>query len=540
MEDETRSKNVDQRKSDVKVAPTDLAYQGKHGTSETFQLDEQGGIAGVSELEDLLEIVNPYGRWNITSLAFGCMAAVENRDSISIGDGSPIYCQSRDFNVSHYSLTLVAEWDLVCENKALYSTTQSATQFGVLLGDLIFPYFMAKYGRRPVILVCSALSFVCAVGAAVSPIYSFYVLLKIAVAFFGVGYYTGCFVYTLEISSHRQRSVVGSIGGIPWSFGFLVVPGIAYLVRPWRWMQVAYSAPMLLLVSYYWIIVESPRWLISQGRYEEAEKIFLRVARINGRAFPPSKAVVTSMKKMTPPRDPRSEEAMSRRIVRNLKEYFILVIRREHRANVLISYFCWFATSMVYYGISLNSDNLSTDPYLYVALGSLAEIPSYLISWVMLVYAGRRISLAVCFWASGMAICVLAILVASMDEVPFGLLMTFAMTGKIAISAAFIICYLYTAELFPTRHRSLAVGQSSVVGRFGSMMSPYINDILGMVITWVPSALFAVTSALSAILCQQLPETRESFIEERVSSPRVEEEEEEEGDPEKGKRRMEG
>ncbi|XP_066985956.1 organic anion transporter 3-like [Macrobrachium rosenbergii] len=322
-----------------------------------------------------------------------------------------------------------------------------------------------RYGRRPVILVCSALSFVCALGAAFSPLYSLYVFLRVAVAFFSIGYYTGCFVYskfrvtTMEICSHRQRSVVGSIGGVPWSLGFLVVPGIAYLVRPWRWMQVAYSAPMLLLVSFY-----------------------------------------------------------------------------------------------------------CTDPYLYVAFGSLVEVPGYLISWVLIVYTGRRISLAICFWASGVAICILAILVASMDEgiwaicilailvasmdegiwaicilailvasmdegiwaicilailvasmdeVPFGLLMTFAMTGKITISTAFVICYLYTAELFPTRYRSLAVGQSSTIGCIGSMMSPYINDILGMVITWAPSALFAMTLALSAILCLLLPETRESITEEQ-------------------------
>ncbi|XP_064105028.1 steroid transmembrane transporter SLC22A24-like isoform X2 [Macrobrachium nipponense] len=489
MEDDIRSKNaVNQRKTKVQLAPTDLAYQGKHGTPETFQLDEQDGVAGVSELEDLIEIVNPNGWWNMTSLALGLMAffmlplqsvtyqflgetpahwchiaplteanwtqqqirdlaiplssndtrernckfynynytkavelgyeaAMESRGSISIGDGSPISCQARDFNVSHYSLTLVAEWDLVCEKRALYSTTQSASQFGNLLGDLTFPYFMAKYGRRPITLVCLVLCFVCALGAAVSPWYSFYVLLRIAVNFFCMGCYTGCFVYTLEISSHRQRSIVGSIGGMTWSFGFLAVPGIAYLVRPWRWMQVAFSAPMiLLLVTYYWFIVESPRWLISQGRYEEAEEILSRIAKLNGRAFPPSKAVVISLKKMATPSESNSGEASFRHIVRNLKEYFILILKQEHRAKILNCYFCWFAVSLVYYGVSLNAGNLSADPYLYVALGSLAEFPCYPISWVLMVYVGRRLSLAICYWMSGVATCVVALLVASMDE----------------------------------------------------------------------------------------------------------------------------
>ncbi|XP_068223633.1 organic cation/carnitine transporter 2-like [Palaemon carinicauda] len=593
MEDESSAENTNV-KIDAKIACTDLAYKGKHGTSESFRIDEQGCLAEVSEFEDLLEIINPNGRWNITTLAFGCMAlailpfqtvtyqflgstpehwchidtlteanwtdqqirdfaipinsndtdeknckffnynytravelgyeaAMENRDSMAIGDGSPIYCQSRDFNVSHYSLTLVAEWDLVCESRALYSTTQSVAQFGILLGDMTFPYFMAKFGRRPVILICSALSFLSGLGAAISPVYSVYILFRIAVAFFGIGYYTGCFVYTMELSSPSQRSAVGCVGGIPWSFGFLLVPSIAYLVRPWRYMQVAFSAPMLLFIAYYWIIVESPRWLIAQGRYEEAATIFSKAAKINGRAFPPSEAVVRSMEKMAPPSKPKVEENLSQQFTRNIKDYLVLILKREYRVKILINYFCWCAVSMVYYGISLNSDNLSADLYLYMVFGSLAEFPSYFLAWVLVAYIGRRISLSLCLWAASIAICVVSILLASMDEVPSGLIMPFAMAGRIAISSAFVICYMYTAELFPTRYRSLAVGQSSVMGRVGSIVSPYINDILGIVVVWAPSALFTLSSVLSAALCLFLPETRESITEERALSPKDDE-----------------
>ena len=50
-------------------------------------------------------------------------------------------------------------------------------------------------------------------------------------------------ILALEICSPRQRSFVGSYSGIPWAVGYMVVPAIAYLVQPWRWMQVALTVP---------------------------------------------------------------------------------------------------------------------------------------------------------------------------------------------------------------------------------------------------------------------------------------------------------
>lgn len=53
-----------------------------------------------------------------------------------------------------------------------------------------------------------------------------------------------------------------------------------------------------------------------------------------------------------------------------------------------------------------------------------------------------------------------------------------AMVGKFLISMAFAIAYLYTAELFPTNVRNVAVGAASTFARIGSMSAPYIVDLL--------------------------------------------------------------
>ena len=39
-------------------------------------------------------------------------------------------------------------------------------------------------------------------------------------------------------------------------------------------------------LRYYWVVPESPRWLLSRNRIDEAESIIQRIARINKRTLP--------------------------------------------------------------------------------------------------------------------------------------------------------------------------------------------------------------------------------------------------------------
>ena len=41
------------------------------------------------------------------------------------------------------------------------------------------------------------------------------------------------------------------------------------------------TLPTLLFVSYWWLMPESTRWLITKGRYDEARGQVRRVARVN-------------------------------------------------------------------------------------------------------------------------------------------------------------------------------------------------------------------------------------------------------------------
>ena len=51
----------------------------------------------------------------------------------------------------------------------------------------------------------------------------------------------------------------------------------------------------------------------------------------------------------------------------------------------------------------------------------------------------------------------------------------FALIGKMFVTAAFNVTYVYTAELYPTEVRQVAFGTCSTMGRIGAMASTFIG-----------------------------------------------------------------
>ena len=53
-------------------------------------------------------------------------------------------------------------------------------------------------------------------------------------------------------------------------------------IRDWKTLQIVVSAPLFLLLVLYFIVPESPRWLIATGRYKEAKETIEKAAKMNG------------------------------------------------------------------------------------------------------------------------------------------------------------------------------------------------------------------------------------------------------------------
>ena len=130
----------------------------------------------------------------------------------------------------------------------------------------------------------------------------------------------------------------------------------------------------------------------------------------------------------------------------------------------------WTVITMIYYGLSMNAASLAGDIFVNFALLSLTEIPGYTLSYLGMTYLGRRVTLASSLFIGGVSCLISSLLPASYTTGHT----VFFILGKFGATAGFGTTYLYTSELFPTRVRNACVGLSSMMGRVGAIVSPYV------------------------------------------------------------------
>ena len=78
--------------------------------------------------------------------------------------------------------------------------------------------------------------------------------------------------------------------------------------------------------------------------------------------------------------------------------------------------------------------------------------------------------------------------------------------GKMGVSCAFAVIWIYSAELFPTDVRGNALGLGSMVGRVGGVCAPFINK-LWQTIPWLPPTIYGAFCIIGGAALFFLPET---------------------------------
>lgn len=87
------------------------------------------------------------------------------------------------------------------------------------------------------------------------------------------------FILLMEISGKSFRPYLLGLHEISYVVGYFFLPIIAYYVRDWRYLQLTTSVPFLLIIVTYWIVPESPRWLVTTGKKKEAVEVLTYIAK---------------------------------------------------------------------------------------------------------------------------------------------------------------------------------------------------------------------------------------------------------------------
>ncbi|KAI0229439.1 Organic cation transporter protein, partial [Lamellibrachia satsuma] len=237
-------------------------------------------------------------------------------------------------------------------------------------------------------------------------------------------------------------------------------------------------------------IPESARWLVSQGRDDEAMEILEKAARFNKKTLPNPLDLHENRQ--------RVEDKTTKPSLLNLLK------TQNLRKITIVMWWAWFVTSMVYYGLSLGVTLIGGNIFLNSFLSGSIEIPCYILVIPIMNKFGRRRTTIGSLIAAGIS-CFVCIGLFNKPGLHTALVV-FSMCGKFFIAATFAVIYVYSAELFPTVVRQVGVGSSSMCGRVGGLIQPQFGRLTTY---WGPMpfllyGIAAITASLSTLL---LPET---------------------------------
>ncbi|XP_053232733.1 organic cation/carnitine transporter 2-like isoform X1 [Podarcis raffonei] len=446
-------------------------------------------------------------RYSLEALAnFSARNLVPGRD-VNLSQVEQEKClDGWEYSREPYLSTIVSEWDLVCENDWKAPLTTSLFFVGVLIGSFVSGQLSDRFGRKNVLFVTMGVQTGFSFLQIFSTTWEMFSILFLIVGIGQISNYVAAFVLGTEILGKSVRIIYCTLGVcIFYAFGYMLLPLCAYFIRDWRMLLVALTIPGLLYVPLWWLnnpgcsvevtlkhhrfIPESPRWLLSQGRIQEAEDIIRKAAEMNHVAVPD---VIFDLIEL---QDVNSQDHRSYSILD-------LVRTQNIRSITIMCVILWMVISIGYFGLSLDTPNLHGDIYLNCFLSAIIEVPAYTISWLLLHYLPRRYSMAGVLFLGGCVLLFIQLVPAYLTVFS----VTLVMIGKFGITASFSMVYVYTAELYPTVVRNMGVGASSMASRFGSILSPYFV-YLGAYDRFLPYILMGSLTVLAGIVTLFLPES---------------------------------
>ncbi|UJR35354.1 hypothetical protein I4U23_028112 [Adineta vaga] len=327
----------------------------------------------------------------------------------------------------------------------------------------------------------------------------FFVVARFLLACATRGVSVSGFVLGSEIVGPSKRLLTGIVIEYFFSFGQLFLVLFAYFIRTWRALTGAISLFTVPFMVFYFILPESPRWLISKGRFDEAEKILRRIAVINKRNF--DRDAYQQVK----------DEQEKSMLNKTNQEGILSLVKSKIMLIISLNlFFQWLVQNLVFYGVSQNTGSWELNPYLSFTISALVELLAYIVVHLILDRVGRK--LPYCLFATLFGIVAILILpvqkfMTKDSQVQQYTMNTINASLKFFTSASYAIIYIYANELFPTNLRNTGMGICSMVARIGAIIGTLCNDSLARIWMHLPILLYGIVSLIAAVLALMLPET---------------------------------
>ncbi|XP_055327957.1 solute carrier family 22 member 4-like [Paramacrobiotus metropolitanus] len=259
--------------------------------------------------------------------------------------------------------TVVAQWDLSCDAFWLYSFSLFLYFAGALAGVFLFDMLCKRFGYKMNFLARFGITILLCIGLGFERMFWLFVLIRFLLGAVSHSIRYSCVRLILDLLPSEQR--LGSIAVISAGsgFGLIVLAGVAFAVRDWRYILIATSVLSIVGMMYRWMVPQSLHWLMSHNQAMSAQQVFYKILA-NNRQFVPagidgiiSGATVTMTKAQENSRSWTSLMSSS-----SISKPFASIVT-----------LC-FVANMVHYGILLSVPLLGGGVYINVFVSGVLDV----------------------------------------------------------------------------------------------------------------------------------------------------------------------
>ncbi|WP_342489784.1 MFS transporter [Bacillus sp. FSL M8-0049] len=443
--------------------------------------DEQV-VDRASQLLTRMESV-PFSRWHLKPrIIMGSATFFDAFDALSLAFVLPV---------------LIGMWNL---SPAQIGLLIGSGYIGQAIGAIFFGWLAERRGRvfsaKWTVFLMSIMSIACVFSGNFMALFIFRFIQGIGVG----GEVPVAASYINELSRAQGRGRFFMLYEMIFPLGLMISAQIGAFVVPsfgWKWMFLIGGIGGLIVFVFFFMLRESPRWLISKGRLDEAERIIEEIEASTDKRMPVANQVSSSTEKG------------------DWKELFSTFYRKR----TLVVWGLWFSAYFVSNGLNNWLPSLYNTVYHLPVGDSLRAASLTNILQTIGVFAcaflidkvGRKRWATIAFVLTGVLLTALWISgPTSPESVIYLGSAAYGMMGTITV-----LLYLYTPEIYPTRMRVIGTAFATAWLRLASAIAPimigFILEVSGVSTIFI---LFASVTVVGAILAFKMIETREKVLED--------------------------
>lgn len=505
-------------------------------------LDPEKGSHIKADFEKAIELTE-YGKFHYFLLAVcGFVSTSEEMDVISMSFILPS-----------------AQCDLKLDTQAK-GWLNSIIFIGMMAGAYAWGSVADALGRRKVLIAISFMNALCIVASSFSQSYELFMFFRFlnGAALGGSG--PVIWSYFAEFQPKSKRGSMLSFMAAFWTLGNLFVAGLAWLIIPhdigitsaaftynsWRIFLLICAAPSFIVAGLLLLLPESPKYLLSCGRYQEALDIFRGIYAINtGRprdSYTVKELILDDFQEPEPIKAEIEEKSKCKMmlgdILDNSRQLFVSPILRFTVISIIIN----FTFHIGYYGLmmwfpelfnrfdefhrdhpgqqtsicevtdyvvqkgshhveNVCNDKIGASVFMESLITVASAIPANIIAVLGMDRLGRKFFLVFSTLSSGLCSIGLYFVYNKIHN----LIVSAFFSGVISCGNAALDCLI--TEVFPTHLRATGIAISMVAARLGGIIGNIvIAQLLDM---YCPAPTFIVACLLigGGLLCLFLPNT---------------------------------